>query len=1452
MSAAFVQAKTVQTTSASSITTASFVSTSGNFLAAGVGCNVVTLSGSPVSDSGAGTWLNAGLNNSGSGRAGIYYLENIAGSGSQTVTFTRPGGGSGSLSLIVLEFSQVATVSSLDKTAFTNSSSFIKDSGNTATTTQADELLLGIGGVNTGSDPPASIPGFFIDQISLPDNLPEGLLSSYSIVAATGAYTFFSGYGQASVTERIGISTFKGSSIAFVQSASATSSAATSLTTAGMTTTSGNFISAFGTSFTRTFSTTVGTQVSDNKGNTFLGAWAGTFAGQFYGENITGGSSHTFTLTPTGGSSACSFGVMEFSGIDASSSLDKVSSGLSSANPKTSGATATTSQANELLLGGSSQSHGTQQSYSTTNTGGLWNDVALADSSPEGLIFSWRLVSSTGAYNFRFTEGAVSVSEAVGIATFKSAGNDLNLSTQESLKISQSIDELLDPLGASVTDTLKVQDQVTSSGSLATSLTESLKIQDTPILGIDPNDVIRTENIKVHDTVTVARTIEASLSENVNISDIALVPAKTAVTQHSATVILTQPASTRVTQHSASIILAQLPSSKITHHSATVLRIKDPCAINVVYEDPCSISHPQFWVALVDENGNVTQAATRALRNQDGYYGGYTEPRLLSISDISRVASDWLTRSWQAQTATAVFADTDRIIRGLTRGDLVSAQFYTYLVDDDTRKNRGYQRLLFQGPVYTDALKEDLAVEVTANDVISIDYSLFADEKMIPQRITNQDDFPNCPTQTLGFGIPIIAGDVIETEGALLLYDVGEVTINSLTKHAFMVCGHAVHDLDLFQGGVAIPDADPHTWWPYSSTWTDIVPGGAKFVTIGGNDYTLVLVDGWRAAAIDGGSSLQKDSWAATTAYSVGDAVSPASNMVDGQSKFLLCTTAGTTGSSDTLTVPASGVTLTDGSVTWTAVSNEAAPIYANVKGFGTKADATGSEITNGIIQAKYILINWLLQSFKTGSWLASPKFESYPGNGDFICRVDTASFDIASEVASSYLVGGFIGGFVIGAGGQRQSVRQVWADILQSFNLMFCQSQYQQLKVVMLDRRREKFIGSSTTINDRRDILAEPRFSIQKKRDWLCNDFGYQYAPNYRNDNTGSWNGFNIIGNAPSKVKYGVITKSITYPMVRDEATADTIAGQQLDFRSQVRLSATYAQSLCGLKRDVLDGLSITHFNGRGSNGWQDNACWIISQRINQPNCSVTFEAIDVQDLISQYTTLRIVCPGNLVRTSSDGDPVVVTYSDPVVTGGRSPITGSYDIPSGSEFEVGITGVTYTAVSADGQTVSCSFTVTVNSTVSTHHLTVTNGSGDGDYLSTDVISVSADPPPPGQMFSTWTGGAVADSSSPTTTISISVDTTLVAHYVDLVGESGQITIGWDPNPEEEAIEGYVVQWGTVSGVYTNARDAGDTTTYVITGLVVGLTYYISIQAYNAVGYSGDATEVSGVAVATP
>jgi hypothetical protein len=80
--------------------------------------------------------------------------------------------------------------------------------------------------------------------------------------------------------------------------------------------------------------------------------------------------------------------------------------------------------------------------------------------------------------------------------------------------------------------------------------------------------------------------------------------------------------------------------------------------------------------------------------------------------------------------------------------------------------------------------------------------------------------------------------------------------------------------------------------------------------------------------------------------------------------------------------------------------------------------------------------------------------------------------------------------------------------------------------------------------------------------------------------------------------------------------------------------------------------------------------------------------------------------------------------------------------------------------------------------------------------------------------------------------------------------EGAAVTLTWDPNPEPD-VAGYRVSFGTASGQYTTFLDVGDTTTYTITNLPNGQTYYFVLQAYNTWGTSGYSNEVS-VTVMSP
>jgi hypothetical protein len=98
----------------------------------------------------------------------------------------------------------------------------------------------------------------------------------------------------------------------------------------------------------------------------------------------------------------------------------------------------------------------------------------------------------------------------------------------------------------------------------------------------------------------------------------------------------------------------------------------------------------------------------------------------------------------------------------------------------------------------------------------------------------------------------------------------------------------------------------------------------------------------------------------------------------------------------------------------------------------------------------------------------------------------------------------------------------------------------------------------------------------------------------------------------------------------------------------------------------------------------------------------------------------------------------------------------------------------------------------------------------------------------------------------------------ILSFLMPLLAWSQQVTLSWDPNTEAD-LAGYKVHYGNVSRSYTASIDVHNVTTYTLTGLSAGQTYYFSASAYNAAGatsgYSNEvshAIPVSNSAPATP
>jgi len=81
---------------------------------------------------------------------------------------------------------------------------------------------------------------------------------------------------------------------------------------------------------------------------------------------------------------------------------------------------------------------------------------------------------------------------------------------------------------------------------------------------------------------------------------------------------------------------------------------------------------------------------------------------------------------------------------------------------------------------------------------------------------------------------------------------------------------------------------------------------------------------------------------------------------------------------------------------------------------------------------------------------------------------------------------------------------------------------------------------------------------------------------------------------------------------------------------------------------------------------------------------------------------------------------------------------------------------------------------------------------------------------------------------------------------------AGQAALMWDPPEIATDVTGYVVDYGTASGSYTQGINVGNTTSYTVGNLSDGQTYYFVVAAYNSAGaeseYSNEVSKAMDIA----
>jgi hypothetical protein len=250
-------------------------------------------------------------------------------------------------------------------------------------------------------------------------------------------------------------------------------------------------------------------------------------------------------------------------------------------------------------------------------------------------------------------------------------------------------------------------------------------------------------------------------------------------------------------------------------------------------------------------------------------------------------------------------------------------------------------------------------------------------------------------------------------------------------------------------------------------------------------------------------------------------------------------------------------------------------------------------------------------------------------------------------------------------------------------------------------------------------------------------------------------------------------------------------------------------------------------------------------------------------------------------VNIESLGPTITAVSPNPLVVGtvtvtvtGKTFVSGaevyiSYGSTSLVQMDtLAVTSATVKATGYLGPATSASFCVrnpgsTYSNSISVpavtlYSLTVTNGTGSGSYVAGTVVTISANPPPTGEVFQDWTGATVANAKASSTTLVMpALTTTVKANYaaptyaLTVVGGTGSgnytagavVSISANAPPTGEAF----LDW--TGATVANAKASSTTLTMPAAATTVTANYSPITYTLIVVDGSGSGSYAAGTVV---
>jgi hypothetical protein len=312
-----------------------------------------------------------------------------------------------------------------------------------------------------------------------------------------------------------------------------------------------------------------------------------------------------------------------------------------------------------------------------------------------------------------------------------------------------------------------------------------------------------------------------------------------------------------------------------------------------------------------------------------------------------------------------------------------------------------------------------------------------------------------------------------------------------------------------------------------------------------------------------------------------------------------------------------------------------------NVQGIETVGDGTGTLVTDLLLQYRHAMQNWVLGSWQTGAWLATPVYTDDVS----VPQMDDASFTTCSTQAQARVPGGYVGAFIIGALNIGAiSVRDlvaafnVCADVNSGFN------RFSQFFISMVPDGIAA-LSSAITLTDVRDIFTGS-FAIDDIVDDWFNAIPYQHTRDYVNRDPSGWlfpstatdPDSGVVEDLVSQAGFGQRKKAQTTDLLllRGQNNASdpsalnqgTLTAQDVIARRLIRVAEPPRQvslttGLKGLSIELGDVVLITHYGGIGALGWAERPCRVIRHETDPEGFSVNIVAVDLGRLFETGTFL-------------------------------------------------------------------------------------------------------------------------------------------------------------------------------------------------------------------------------------